>query len=65
MQHYDINILFETATVFVHYYQSMIKTHTLDDLKGSLAPLNFDSNPKWIEVGVPIYKKDLNIKAWN
>uniref|UniRef100_M1D9K8 Uncharacterized protein n=1 Tax=Solanum tuberosum TaxID=4113 RepID=M1D9K8_SOLTU len=56
-----INDVLERATEFKHDYEGMATAQSLDDLKGWLSPLLSDSTPRWIEVGVQIKKKDLNV----
>uniref|UniRef100_M1DV58 Putative plant transposon protein domain-containing protein n=1 Tax=Solanum tuberosum TaxID=4113 RepID=M1DV58_SOLTU len=60
----EINTMFERATYTEHEYQSLITTKTLDDMKGCLASLVSYTTLRWIEDGMPIDKKDMNIASW-
>uniref|UniRef100_M1E0D5 Putative plant transposon protein domain-containing protein n=1 Tax=Solanum tuberosum TaxID=4113 RepID=M1E0D5_SOLTU len=59
-----INVVFKTGIRFKYEYEGLTTTKFLDDLKGWLAPLISLTTPSWIDEGVQIEKKDLNVAAW-
>uniref|UniRef100_M1D8T4 Putative plant transposon protein domain-containing protein n=1 Tax=Solanum tuberosum TaxID=4113 RepID=M1D8T4_SOLTU len=58
-----INVVFERAIEFEHDYKGLVTAQSLDDLNGWLAPLLSSVTPRWIDTGVQIEKKDLNVAA--
>uniref|UniRef100_M1DGZ8 Putative plant transposon protein domain-containing protein n=1 Tax=Solanum tuberosum TaxID=4113 RepID=M1DGZ8_SOLTU len=58
----QINVVLDRRSI-LYYTKLATPTTPLDGLKGCLAPLIFDTIPRWIETGVQIKKKNLNVVA--
>lgn len=56
-----INVLLGCSRNFMNDYSDLVRTKTLEDSKGWLAPILYYATPWWIEKGAKINKNDLNI----